>query len=321
MPKLQTQGVITEEELKQAERDGKFLIADNVTCSYCDQPVTVDTDPQYLYCPQHFQLALTMYWYPGYPAVPMDAPRYKEMHFFLAQLERNQPLFDRRQPEYLATEKGCPFCDRYMSAVDTRREGERDVSLLNQKMFCPDCGVSFLIEVVERPSIGQNVLRLRFRVDAKHLPQAIDAQVRKPQKASIASTAEDNSDGIATSDRVVTDAVRTPSDRILSDPVRENQDVNQPLNQPLNQPPNQPPNPSQTHASETETDELPNRHKDVEAQIVAFLTDAPQNTAETRQMIHACDCTPESFNQARKRLQKHGKIRKVKRGVYQLINP
>ena len=291
MPKLKTYGVITEEELKQAEREGAFLIADTVTCSYCDNPVSVSENPEYLYCPQHYQLALSMYWYPGYPAVPMDAPRYKQMHFRLSQLERNQPLFDRRQPEYLATEKGCPFCERYLTPVNTRREGERDVSLLNQKMFCPECGVSFLIEVVERPSIGQNVLRLRFRVDAKHLPQAIDAQVRKPQKASIPSTAEDN----------------------------ENQ-VNQPLNQPPNQPLNQPPNPSQTHASETEVSEdHPNRHTDIAGQIVEYLSDAPDNTAKTGEMIAAFNCTTQGFNKAVKKLIAQGQIRKVKRGVYELI--
>ena len=323
MPKLKTYGVITEDEYRQAEQEGRFLIADTVTCSYCDQPVTVDTDTQYLYCPQHYQLALTMYWYPGYPAVPMDAPRYKEMHFFLSQLERNLPLFDRTQPEYLAREKGCPFCDRYLTPVDPRIEAQRDASLLNQSMFCPECGVSFLIEVIERPSIGKNVLRLRFRVDAKHLPQGLDAQVRH-QKASIPSTAEDNSDGIATSDRVVTDALRTPSDRILSDPVRENQDVNQPPNQPVNQPhavdSQNPSDGRATWHSAAPVSENPNARKDIQGQIEAYLSDAEEHTAQTAEMIKAIGCSPQGFNVEKEKLIEAGKIRKVKRGVYQLIN-
>ena len=159
MPKLKTYGVITEEELNQAEREGTFLITDTVTCSYCDQPVRVDTNTQYLYCPQHHPLALSMYWYPGYPAVPYDAPRYKEMHFFLTQLERNRPLFDRQQPEYIAREKGCPFCDRYLTPVDATLEEQRDASLLNQRMSCSECGVSFLIEVIDVIGVLQIPLR------------------------------------------------------------------------------------------------------------------------------------------------------------------
>ena len=282
MEKTQTPRILTQNEITR----GNFLIATNVTCSYCDQPVRVSENPEYLSCTQHHQLALSMYWYPGYPAVPIETPRYKEMHFFLSPLARNRPLFDSPQPKYIATEKGCPLCDLYITPLDANIEGQRDASLLNTPLFCPDCSLTFRIKVIPRPA--SEVLQLRFQLDARHLP---------PTAQNI-------------------------TDRIVSDPVRDTADVE---NQRVNPPPNQPPNPSQTHASETETqtqtDDPPNRHKDVEAQIVAFLTDAPQNTAETREMIDACDCTPESFNQARKRLLKHGRIRKIKRGVYQLINP
>ena len=295
MPKLKTQGVITEDELKQAERDGKFLIADTVTCSYCDQPVTVDTDPQYLYCPQHYQLALSLHWYPGYPAVPYDAPRYKQMHFHLSQLERNQPLFDRRQPEYIAREKGCPFCDRYMSAVDPRREGERDVSLLNQKMFCPECGVSFLIEVV---GVEQR-LQMRFTPDAEKL------RAHRTAEAEHSQTQHDDTETVADNDTPHTENLPTTP-----------KTVNPPPNPPVNPPENQ----SQAHASETEADEHPNAHTDIAGQIVEYLSDAPDNTARTGEMRTAIGCVPEGFNKAVKKLITHGQIRKIKRGVYQLIH-
>lgn len=169
MPKLKTYGVITEEEVKQAERDGKFLIVDTVTCSYCQKPVSVDENPKYLYCPQHYQLALSMAMYPGYPAVAKDAPRYKQMHFFLSKLERNRTLFDSEKRHDIAREKGCPFCDRYMSPVEPPREMEKDVSLLNQPMFCPECGVSFRLQVIARTDGEQNLLQMRFTPDAAAL--------------------------------------------------------------------------------------------------------------------------------------------------------
>lgn len=158
MSKLKTYGIITEEEYRQAERNGKLLITENAVCSYCHGPVEVH-DNSYLYCRQHSQLALRIMAYPGYPSVPKEVPRYKQMHFFFSKLERNRTLFDRQQPEYIAREKGCPFCDRYLSHGQTGR----DASLLNHPLFCPDCGVSFLIEVIERRVDDKNRLQLRFK--------------------------------------------------------------------------------------------------------------------------------------------------------------
>lgn len=297
MPKLETYGVITPEELKQAEREGKFRIADNVTCSYCDQPVRVDTQTQYLYCPQHYKLALSLHWYPGYPAVPYDAPRYKEMHFFLAQLERNRPLFDRQTPEYIAREKGCPFCDRYLLPVDTSIETQRDASLLNQKMFCSECGVSFLIEAI---APAENVRQLRFLVDAKHLPK--------------------------------TDAPETDTDDA---PQTENKAENLPRHLPENQPPNQ--NDSQPSDGRHFVDNVPpvrnasdvdaeipepqNAHTDIAGQILDYLSSAPNHTATTAEMTDAFNASPNGFNKAKEKLIEAGKIRRVTRGVYQLINP
>ena len=91
-----------------------------------------------------------------------------------------------------------------------------------------------------------------------------------------------------------------------------------PDNQPVNLPPNQ--NASQPHAFDSQIPLPPNAHKDFAGQVVAFLKDAPDNTATTAEMITAIECTPEGFNKARKKLLKHGQIRKVKRGVYELIN-
>ena len=172
MAKLQRYGAITPEEYEQAERDGKFLITDRVVCSYCEEPVTYREtyDPyhhhnkQIFYCQQHKELRLSMVAYPGYPAIPKEAPRYKQMHFFFSELERNR--FSEEQWEYLAENKGCPFCDRYMSSVD--RAPKRDSSLLNQPLLCPDCGVSFRI-VVEQQETNQKVLEMRFQPEAKYI--------------------------------------------------------------------------------------------------------------------------------------------------------
>ena len=334
MPKLKTYGVITEDELKQAQRLGKFRIAENVTCSYCDQPVTVDTDTQYLYCPQHYQLALTMYWYPGYPAVPMDAPRYKEMHFFLSQLERNLPLFDRTQPEYLAREKGCPFCDRYLTPVDPRSEGERDFSLLNQPMSCPECGVSFLISVSTRTLWNQAVLSLHFTLQDQDRQKIFAAETTQKPQGPVATDTQ-NPDRHTTLPQQTThqpqgpvatdtqnDAPETDPDTIPADPVGDC-DFSDLLPTPPNldnTPPEQTQTTPQTPVATPTRPEHPNAHTDIAGQILAFLTDAPMNTAETAEMIKAIGCVPEGFNKARKKLISEGVIRQVRRGVYQLIH-
>lgn len=89
-------------------------------------------------------------------------------------------------------------------------------------------------------------------------------------------------------------------------------------NLPRPKPDNQPPN--QTHASDFETPEHPNAHKDIAGQIEAYLSDAPNNTATTAEMIKAIGCSPQGFNVEKEKLIEAGKIKKVKRGVYQLIN-
>ena len=323
MPKLKTYGVITEEELNQAEREGTFLITDTVTCSYCDQPVRVDTNTQYLYCPQHHPLALSMYWYPGYPAVPYDAPRYKEMHFFLTQLERNRPLFDRQQPEYIAREKGCPFCDRYLTPVDATLEEQRDASLLNQRMSCSECGVSFLIEVID--VIG--VLQIRFTHDARSLRKDTE---QTPNNVELQTRHEGAENGVSDNDveHSHDDATETETDEKKQNLPRS-QTQNPPQNPPVNPLGNRPdsidasgafPTQNQPHAIETIADEHPNAHTDIAGQIVEYLSDAENYTARTGEMRTAIGCVPEGFNKARIKLLKEGRIREVKRGVYQLIH-
>mgnify|MGYP000352180102 CR=1 FL=1 len=298
MPKLKTYGVITEDELKQAKQAGRFLIAENVTCSYCHQPVSIDTDTRYLYCPQHYQLALSMYWYPDYPAVPMDAPRYKEMHFHLSQLARNQTLFDNTPRKDIATEKGCPFCERYLTPVDPSIEGQRDMSLLNQKMSCPECGVSFLIEVIAPTGRETDGLQLRFTPDAtrlkdtptQHTDVEHDAQpiANTPQEVADVSRADTEQETLHSHDDATADTENLPQ--------------------------------SQPNAIETLIDEHPNRHTDIAGQIVAYLTDAENHTAGTAEMRTAIGCTTEGFNKARKKLIDAGQIRQRQRGVYQLIH-
>lgn len=87
----------------------------------------------------------------------------------------------------------------------------------------------------------------------------------------------------------------------------ENQTPNQPLNQPQ-------------AMSDDQSPEYPNAHIDIAGQIVAFLSDADDNTATTAEMRKAIGCTTEGFNKAVKKLIAQGQIRKVKRGVYQLIH-
>ena len=67
--------------------------------------------------------------------------------------------------------------------------------------------------------------------------------------------------------------------------------------------------------------EHPNAHTDIAGQMLAYLTDAPNHTAETAEMRQAIGCTTEGFNKARKKLLKHGKIRTLARGVYALNHP
>lgn len=73
--------------------------------------------------------------------------------------------------------------------------------------------------------------------------------------------------------------------------------------------------------SDFQISEHPNAHTDIAAQIVAYLTDAPNHTATTAEMRLAIGCTTEGFNKAVKKLITLGKIRKIKRGVYALNLP
>ena len=62
-----------------------------------------------------------------------------------------------------------------------------------------------------------------------------------------------------------------------------------------------------------------NAHTDIAGQILAHLTDAPNQTATTGEMIAAFDCSPEGFKKGFKKLT--GRVKRIERGSYQLINP
>ena len=272
MPKLKTYGVITEDEYKQ----GNFLIASNVTCSYCDQPVSVSENPEYLYCPQHYQLALSMVMYPGYPAIPRDTPRYKEMHFFFSQLARNLPLFDRQKPEYLVREKGCPFCDRYLLPVDPRRDGQIDTSLLNQTLFCPDCGVAFLIEVIAPTGRQDEGLQMHFTPDTDaHTPQTHTAS--QPQTTQTHTGNRDTETHTHAKKNETTPAA----------PV----------------------------GSTTDTPPKKNAPKDIEGQILALLP-KDGTAMRPKEILANINGNRKNMYEALKRLEKDGHIKNVERGWY-----
>ena len=71
---------------------------------------------------------------------------------------------------------------------------------------------------------------------------------------------------------------------------------------------------------ETQMPEPPNRHIDIQGQILAYLAGAPDNTAGTAEMRTAIGCSPQGFNVEKDKLIEHGQIRQIKRGLYQLIN-
>ena len=105
--------------------------------------------------------------------------------------------------------------------------------------------------------------------------------------------------------------------RAKQTPHTDEKDQNLPRSQPQNQ------NESQPNASDVdaESPENPNAHIDIAGQIVEYLTDAPMHTAGTAEMVKAIGCSRQGFNVEKEKLIEAGKIRKVTRGVYQLINP
>ena len=187
MAKLQTHGVITRQEFQQAETEGTFIISPKVVCAYCRNTVTIH-DNQYLYCSRHQHLKLSVDVASDYPAVPQE-DHYREMHFSLSRLYRNQTSFDsNEQRKYVARGKGCPFCDKYMMPVDFAWGERFDASLLNQRVFCSDCGVDFHIKVVEH----KKGLEMRFMPgkaffseDLKAALEATAMKEKEKEKAEI----------------------------------------------------------------------------------------------------------------------------------------
>jgi len=112
--------------------------------------------------------------------------------------------------------------------------------------------------------------------------------------------------------------IRTQQETAIASLPNETQNAeNRPMKQPVNQPQNQPNLP---HAFDNIPDENPNRHTDVKGQILAYLSDAENHTATTREMTTAIGCSPQGFKKAKDTLIENGQIRLIKRGVYELIN-
>ena len=270
MAKLKTPGIITPEEYQQAAAAGRFLICEDVRCSYCQSGVRRH-DQDDLYCHEHRQLRLWMDWYPGFPGIPKEAPRYNEMHFTLSKLVGNQLPFNERRTKPIAEAKGCPFCSRYMDAVDPLLAEKLDPSLLNQSLSCRDCDVAFRIHLTDAELAGENVLELRFQPEEQYLLASAETQTRpSADPPSVDSDARD-ADEVEAPPSSVSEAVRS------------------------------------------------NAHKDVAGQILDYLSENG-DIGKTPKMKEALDCSPQSFKEAIDKLIAERRVRKVVRGVYELIH-
>lgn len=109
--------------------------------------------------------------------------------------------------------------------------------------------------------------------------------------------------------------IRTPSSEKTQAPET---DTTAHENQPTHQPTSQP------HAIETEarrhtTTQQASQHKDVIGQIRAFFNDFGVSVAKTQELRNALKCSRVSLNNALKKLQKDGEIRKIAHGYYEIV--
>lgn len=109
--------------------------------------------------------------------------------------------------------------------------------------------------------------------------------------------------------------LRTPSsektDAIETDTAaHENPPVNQPHHQPYT---------IETEARQHTTTQHASQHKDVKGQIRTFFNDFGVSVAKTQEMRNALKCSRVSLNNALKKLQKAGEIRKISHGYYEFI--
>lgn len=105
-----------------------------------------------------------------------------------------------------------------------------------------------------------------------------------------------------------TDAIETDTAAI------ENQPTHQPTHQSTSQP----------HAIETQTrrhttTQHASQHKDVKGQIRTFFKDFGVSVAKTQEMRNALNCSRVSLNNALKKLQEDGAVRKISHGYYEFI--
>lgn len=66
-------------------------------------------------------------------------------------------------------------------------------------------------------------------------------------------------------------------------------------------------------------DSPPNQHKDVAGQILKYLSENG-GIGKTDKMREAIGCSPQGFNKAIKKLIDNGRVKKIARGIYELIN-
>ena len=89
-------------------------------------------------------------------------------------------------------------------------------------------------------------------------------------------------------------------------------------NPPVNQPHHQP-HTIETEARRHTTTQHASQHKDVKGQIRAFFKDFGVSVAKTQEMRNALNCSRVSLNNALKKLQEDGEIRKISHGYYEFI--
>ena len=289
MAKLKTPGIITPEEYQQASAAGRFLICEDVRCSYCQSGVRRH-DQDDLYCHQHRQLRLWMDWYPGFPGIPKEAPRYNEMHFTLSKRVGNQLPFNAPTTKPIAEAKGCPFCSRYMDAVDPLLAEKLDPSLLNQSLSCRDCDVAFRIRLTDAELAGENVLELRFQPEAQYLLASAENVLEmgvQPEETSLLESA-------------VTQTHPDTRPQSVDSDTREADEVEAP-----------PPSVSEAVRS--------NAHTDIAEQILEYLRSHGE-LGKTGLMIKAIGCSRQGFKEAIDKLIVERRVRKIVRGVFELIH-
>ena len=119
----------------------KHLIADNVTCAYCDTVPRLD-HRKHFHCSQHGELELGMKDNPGYPAVVNET--HASMYFFFSRVKTNTDFGRDQSTTRIAAGVGCPYCTQNLSKT------RRNAPLMDQQLRCNQCRKHFGIEFVRQ---------------------------------------------------------------------------------------------------------------------------------------------------------------------------